>query len=306
MNPTLTARRAFLRTLAMAGSALATSSLLADEAASGLREPIHRVAKADSIGPAVASEHPLDPAFKIANEALARIQRDVTDYTAIIVKRERIKGELLPHEYMSAKIRNRKMEGNTLKTPLSVYLNFIKPDEMRGREVIWVEGQNNNKLRVHEGGGGVGKLLPSVWLPPDGALAMRGNLHPIWDIGIENLVVKLIEKGQAVRKLGPANCELTFTTGAKIKPSRNPKDDRVCTVLNVVHPQQLPGYEFHTAQIFMDDELQVPIRYIAYSWPSNPQDKIGPVLEEYTYLHLKLNVGLTKEDFDPDNPNYNF
>jgi hypothetical protein len=82
--------------------------------------------------------------------------------------------------------------------------------------------------------------------------------------------------------------------------------ERVCTVLNVRHPQQREPYEFYLAQVFIDDELQVPIRYVAYSWPKNEGENTGPVLEEYTYLNLKLNVGLTEADFDSNNPNYNF
>lgn len=296
------ARRDFLRTLALAGGALATAPLMADEAA-GLREPVHRVAKAENLGAAAAGGHPLDPAFKIANDALLLVQRDIADYTATIVKRERVKGGLGNHEYMFAKIRNRKKDGEQIVTPLSVYLRFLKPEDVKDREVVWVEGQNNNKLRAHEGGL-QGRFLPSVWLPPDGALAMRGNLHPIWDVGIENLVVKLLEKGQAVRQLGAGNCEVTFTPDAKIKASKD--NERICTVLNVCHPQQLPGYEFYLAQIFIDDEFQVPIRYVAYHWPVNPKDTTGPVIEEYTYLNLKLNVGLTDADFDSENPNYNF
>jgi hypothetical protein len=195
------------------------------------------------------------------------------------------------------------MNGDQLEVPLSVYLNFLKPEDVKGREVVWVEGQNGNKLRAHEGGFG-GRILPSVWLDPDGPLAMRNNLHPIYDIGIENLVLKLIAKGQTVRALGPGNCEVTFTENAKIRASKDV--ERVCTVLNVRHPKQLEGYEFYLAQIFIDDELQVPIRYAAYHWPNQPGETTGPVLEEYTYLHLKLDVGLTDEDFNPGNPSYNF
>ncbi len=292
-------RREFLRSLALGTGALAAAPLWADEAA-GLREPVHRVAKAEGIIPA-GPAHPLDPGLELAAEALARI-RTIKDYTATMIKRERIKGELGNYEFMFAKIRNRKVDGDKLVTPLSVYLNFIKPDNIRGREVIWVEGQNNNKLRAHEAGG-LG-LLPSVWLDPDGALAMRGNLHPIYDIGIENLVLKLIAKGEMVRKLGPDNCELTFTQNAKVKASKD--NERVCTVLNVRHPEQREPYEFYLAQIFIDNELQVPIRYAAYHWPSDPGDTTGAVIEEYTYLNVKLNVGLTDADFDPNNPNYNF
>lgn len=49
----------------------------------------------------------------------------------------------------------------------------------------------------------------------------------------------------------------------------------------------------------------MPVRYAAYSWPSRPGG--GPeLIEEYTYLNLKLNPGLTDQDFDYHNPEYNF
>jgi hypothetical protein len=289
------ARRTFLQTLAATGGALAAAPLWADEPAADLREPIHRVAKANDPVVGGGPAHPLDPALDMAQTALVRMQESVIDYTAVVIKRERTKTGLGDYEYMAAKIRNRKLDGDQVKVPLSVYLKFLKPKSIEGREVLWVEGQNNNKLRAHEGGI---VPIPALWLDPDGALAMRGNRYPIYDIGIENLVVKLLDKGKLVRKLGPENCEVWMTPGAKV-------NDRVCTVMNVKHPEQRPPYEFFLAQIFIDDELQVPIRYIAYMWPTTPEDKTGPVLEEYTYLKLKLNVGLTDEDFDVNNKNYN-
>src|SRR6185295_15341505 len=96
--------------------------------------------------PAVA-EHPLDKGLKIAEESLALIRTEIDDYTCRIVKRERIKGELGQMEQMDAKVRNRKVVDGKLKTPLSVYLGFVSPDSVKGRECVWVEGQNNGKLR---------------------------------------------------------------------------------------------------------------------------------------------------------------
>ncbi|MEX2174597.1 MAG: DUF1571 domain-containing protein [Pirellulaceae bacterium] len=295
------ARRGFLKTLALGGGAMAAFPLFAEEldlAGPMLREPIHRIAKAESAGPANAAPHPLDPALTMARAALGHIRQDINDFEATIIKRERIKGVLGNYEYMYAKIRNRKIEGDQLVVPLSVYLKFLKPKDVEGREVVWVEGQNNNKLRAHEGGV-AGKFLPSVWLPPDGAMAMRGNLHPIYDIGIENLVLKLIERGEADRKLGPGDTEVRFIEGAKV-------NDRLCTVIEVRHPVQKPHFDFYLAQIFLDNEMQVPIRYAAFHWPTDPKDTTGPVLEEYTYLNVKLNVGLEDADFDSNNPNYKF
>ncbi|ADB17532.1 protein of unknown function DUF1571 [Pirellula staleyi DSM 6068] len=289
------ARRDFLRALVLGGASVATANLLAEEGA--LKEPVFRISKATSdVAARSAPAHPLDPALKLARECLERINRDVVDYTCLIVKRERIKGTLGEHEYMEAKIRNRKVVDGRMTTPLSVYMRFVKPKGVEGREVIWVEGQNNNKLKAHEGGF-LGSKLPSVWLDINGPLAMRGQLHPISDIGIENLILKLIEKGEADR--AHEECVVEFTKGAKL-------NGRPCTVLTVRHPQQREHFEFHIAQVFLDDELGLPVRYAAYHWPTSPNDKMGPVLEEYTYINIKTNVNLTDSDFSPDNPNYNF
>jgi hypothetical protein len=294
----LTTRRGFLRAATAASvSCLAAGACGADE--NSLREPVHRVAKANNNPPAnpvvSADKHPLDPALELAANSLKEIETNVTDYTCRIVKQERIRGELSPQEFMDAKIRNRKMVDGKIVVPLSVYMKFVDPPGVKGREVVWVEGKNNNKLRAHEGGAS-GRFLPSVWLDPDGALAMRGQLHPIYDIGVENLVIKLIARGQIERKFG--ECEVKFVPGAKI-------NGRVCTVLQVLHPVQRPHFEFHKAEIFIDDELKFPVRYAAYFWPTKAGEP-EPVLEAYTYLNVKTNVGLVDADFDPNNPNYNF
>ena len=55
----------------------------------------------------------------------------------------------------------------------------------------------------------------------------------------------------------------------------------------------------------MDDELDLPIRHAAYDWPDEEGGK--PVLlEEYTYVNLRLNADLTDWDFDHRNEEYQF
>jgi len=296
-------RRAFLGAVLSSGAALASRHVLGEDPArprDQLQEPVFRVSKAtsDSAGAARVQDgaaHPLDPALEIARNGLKHIQKDVADYTATLVKRERIKGKLLDHEYIFAKVRNRKVEDNKVKVPFAIYMYFLKPESTKGREALYVEGENDGKLVAHEGAGLAGKLIPSVWLKPESALAMNNNRYPITEAGIENLVVRLLEKGDRDRKRD--ECTVEFRKNAKI-------NERPCTVLKVVHPVERDYFDFHIAEIFIDDEFQVPVRYAAYTWPA-PGEK--PVLqEEYTYLQLKLNVGLTATDFDYKNPDYNF
>ncbi|WP_372726261.1 DUF1571 domain-containing protein, partial [Novipirellula sp.] len=236
-----------------------------------------------------------DRALDMAQDALTHCRANVNDYTAILVKRERVGETLGDYEYMYAKVRNRKTNAGQLTQPLSVYLGFLKPSSVKGREVLFVENQNDGYLVAHEGGF-KGKFLPTVTIPVDGMLAMRGQRYPMTEIGIENLIVKLIERGQQAKQCPDVTCE--FRKNARIK-------DRTCTVLHVTQPTRTPGAEFHQAQIFIDDELNLPIRYVAYDWPKR-QGAPLEVIEEYTYLDLNVNVGLSNADFDQHNSAYNF
>ena len=259
-------------------------------------EPVYRVANTASENPSTKADqqHPLDPALAIARNALVNIQRSVVDYECILVKRERIGEDLMDYEYMQAKIRNRKVKNGQITTPFSVYMKFLKPSNVKGREVIYVEGRNGGKLVGHETG--VKRWLGPVWLAPDGFIAMRGNRYPITEVGIENLVARLIEKGTRDRKRG--ECTVKLEDNFKI-------NGRACSKLTVQHPTRREYFDFHIAEVFIDKQLQVPVRYAAYTWPKTAGGK-PQLLEEYTYLNLKMNVGLKDSDFDHLNPNYQF
>lgn len=286
-------RRRFIGLCASLGAAAATSSAYAKPP--GQSEPVHRVAITPRVSPNPIPANPLDRALDIARRGLSQCRAHVNDYTAIMVKRERIDGTLNGQELMSVKVRNRKIANGQIVQPLSIYLQFLKPSTIKGREAIYVEGKNDGKMVAHEGGF-KGKFLPTVSLPTDGALAMRGQRYPMTELGVENLMVKLIERGETAKRVPDVTCE--FRQNARIQ-------DRVCTMLQVTQPTRRPGLEFYRADVFIDDELNLPLRYVAYDWPTGSAESLD-VLEEYTYLNLKVNVGLTDEDFDPYNKEYNF
>ncbi len=131
---------------------------------------------------------------------------------------------------------------------------------------------------------------------------MCTNRYPISEIGIENLTSRLIDRSEADPEVD--DCEITYASGAKI-------DGRPCKFLQVKRPvpkvgaAAKMGMNVYLAQVFIDEELRVPIRYTAYDWPSVPGSR-PEVIEAYTYKDLKVNVGLTDQDFDPKNPSYNF
>jgi hypothetical protein len=230
------------------------------------------------------NEHPLMPAIRWGYAAL-RVMDGIQDYSATLCKRERLNGKVGETEYAFIKVRNK---------PFSVYMYFMEPSSLRGQEVVYVEGQNNGKLLGH--GSGFRKVFGTVPLEPTSPFAMRGQHYPITELGITNLIRRLIEVSEKDAKYG--ECEVNFFQGAKI-------NNRVCTCIQVVHPVPRRNFIYHMARIFVDDELNIPIRLEAYDWPerrnSQPQ-----LIEEYTYVNLKLNNGFTDADFDIRNPNYGF
>ncbi len=237
-------------------------------------------------GDDAAAEHPLAPALAFARKVQANIDANVRDYTATLVKQERIGNELKPPETCFIKVRN---------NPFSVYMKFLAPDNLKGQEVIYVAGANDGKLIGHAGSG-LMALAGTKWLDPKGAIAMLGQRYPITELGMSNLVKRLIEVGEHDEKFG--ECNVWRSDDAKV-------DDRPCISYTVMHPVRRREFLFHIARIFVDKELMVPIRYEAYDWPARPGDQ-PPLLESYTYARLKLNPGLTDADFDPNNPQYNF
>ena len=237
-------------------------------------------------------EHPLDPLLEVARMGLDRIRNDVRDYTAIVVKQERVKGRLRPEEYMSCKVR-RNHQTDDASVPRSIYMRFLKPRSLAGQEAIWVENKYKGKLIGHAAG--IQNIVRAT-LEPTGWIAMRGNRYPITEFGIETLLVRMIEKGERDRKYDEVEIEidrdLTF-------------DGHACTLLTIKHPTQRDHFEFHIAKIYIDDELDIPVGYEGYLWPKEPGGE-PQLLEKYLYKDIKLNVGLTDIDFDPDNPEYDF
>ncbi len=245
--------------------------------------------------------HALDPLLDFARKALRNHVENHHDYTATLIKRERVDGKLVPETKMALKLKYGRTTGvESSHRPVSVYLKSIEPKAQAGREVIWVQGRNDNKLTAHEAG--LLGLL-TVNLQPESRLAMRGNRYPITEIGIEKLLGKLIEKGERDRQLGPATIRTTENVVV---------GDRSCRLMEVIHEsptalgeEKTVEFEFFLAQIYIDDERLLPLKYASYSWPKTPE---GPpeLMEEYTYLDLSLNVGLKAIDFDPRNPAYGF
>lgn len=236
----------------------------------------------------------LTDVLKFAETAYARIDEEIDDYTCVLYKREQVEGKVLGWQSMAVKVRHKKMEGDELKVPFSVYMRFLAPSKVAGREVLYVENENNGDLIARRGG----RRSPNVTfqLIPTSPLAMLDNRYPITEIGFKNLAKRLIEVLEQEVNSGAG--ELEVWENAKI-------GDRECTHYRLTHHAPRPDLTYHMAEVSVDDGLGIPIRYGAYDFPREKDGK-PQVLEQYVYTEIRINVGLTDEDFDPENPNYEF
>ena len=189
-----------------------------------------------------AKENPLEPALIRARDSLTHIQANVRDYTAVFVKRHRVNGKLTEQTWANMKVRNRRMRNERIEVPMSVYLEFLKPTSVKGREVIWVEGQNDGKLIAHEAGI---RNLMNVKLDPKGTLAMRDERYPITEIGMENLAMKLVDAAKTEEV--HAGCEVRVSKNAKI-------GDHACDMYEVTYPKRQPDVDFYRTRVFFSRE----------------------------------------------------
>ncbi len=228
-------------------------------------------------------EHPLALPIRWAKEGLKRLE-SIEDYECRLVKRERIDGVLHPYKFMDLKVRHE---------PFSVYILETAPKP--GREVIYIDGAFNNRILGHTTGS-EHRLIGTVSISPNGPRAMKENRHPITKVGIVNLTARLIE--EAEKDLEWGEIDVKYYNDATL-------NGRSCTCMEFIHPNPRKEFRYHIARVYIDNEMVVPVRYVAYMWPNKPGEK-PPLLEEYTYLDIKANIGLTDRDFDVNNPKYGF
>jgi hypothetical protein len=230
-----------------------------------------------------AEEHPVTQARRMIGECQTRFA-DVRDYTCTFHKRERVDGELTAPYAMMLKARNQ---------PLSLYFKFHRPN--KGREAIYVAGRNGGRVLAHDVG--LGRILAGTMrLDPRGSMAMEGTRHPISEAGLGNLIDTVARHWN--RELTPEESVVHIDPNMQIGVIS-------CTMIESIHPAKKPEFLFHKVRLFIDREHGLPIRFEAYDWPKQP-GAAPELMEEYTYMDLKLNVGLTELDFDPSNKAYAF
>lgn len=229
----------------------------------------------------VPETHPFLPAMKMAAEAYEAVSR-LEGYEATFIKNELIGRQMLSSQ-CTVKVRH---------NPFSVYMKYVTPHE--GREVIYVDGQNNGNMLAHETG--FASLIGTVTVAPTDRRALDENRYPITSFGMKNMA-----HGVLVALLGDKTGEggtVNLFPKAKI-------GDVACRAIEMSYAKPAPGRMFQSCRLYLEATTSLPIRIQNYTFPQR-RNEAPQLVEDYFYTAVKTNVALVAQDFDVNNPRYNY
>lgn len=216
----------------------------------------------------------------------------VPDYSATFSKHERVAGVPGRMQVMDLKVRHR---------PFSIYLKWHSVH--KGREVLYVDGENEGNMLVHQGGW-KGRLVPAIKLDPCGPVALNQARHPITDLGLKRLAERLLDRHV---------CDLERTHGVTAKKSDDAAlDDRPCHRFVIEYENPEVSDYYRKAVVLIDRSLSVPVCAYVYTWPDEEDRKQPEKLDEltlvefYSYTGVRLQQSLADAEFDPANTSYGF
>ena len=236
------------------------------------------------------SEANLRAKVKLLKQGLDGLE-SVPGYRAVLQKQEVVAGELLDEQTMNLKCRHR---------PFSVYLQWETGDI--GREVLYVDGQNDGRLIAHDGGWKA--RLPAFSLHPESTLAMADARYPVTAAGLQNLTRTMLDVHvQDLAASNFASCE---------KSEDRSFDGRRCTAFETHYKSRSESPEYRKSITYIDYEWNLPVYSQHFRWPQEGEEIAeqdldqATLVESYSFTDVQLSYPLADADFDRANPEYRF
>jgi hypothetical protein len=256
--------------------------------------------------------------------AMALAVDGVRDYTMTLISQEWSGDGMAPAETLLTK----------WARPFKVYYKRLSAPHL-GREILFVEGWNNGKLKV---GVHAWPIDIGVNVNPHGELAMADAKHPIDESSLIYLVGMVVDNFHRAEQRGEAMAEdqgrdrilgrgcrrlriftsqsmtnYTIAHGETLWDVEKKFSVAMAPILyenrglgwmtpNDARPGQtirVPRYYAARIDLWIDDTLSLPLVAEIY-------DERGTMFERFEHRDLRVNVGLGPRDFSPSNPAYRF
>lgn len=207
-------------------------------------------------------------------------------YKCKFFKQEVVGGSLLEGQDIDLKMGH---------APFSVYMKWRSGD--KGRQVIYVDGQNENCL-LCQPGGIAGRLSGTLRMAINSDLVMAENRHPITQVGIVGLARKIIDA--QVRNLQesiPTFCQFTEDATFEDRPCFR----CVCEYVNPAHSEI-----YRKSEMLVDREMSLPVMVKNFGWgeKGKPLTDENSLIEHYSYSEIEVSDAMSPTDFDPKNKKY--
>jgi hypothetical protein len=221
-----------------------------------------------------------DPIRRLQREAVAAYGK-VPCYIGRLRRREVVGGRMKPEEVLVFKFRER---------PYSVHFKWLG-DEGRGREVVYVRGQFDDKLHIHTAANDI-PFTPAgrrLALAPDSMMVRAASKYPITEAGVGNMITRF---GRMVDAVQAGNAGVTARYLGPVQRPEYP------TPLEGVECQFPPNREPEIPGggrrlVFFDPQTHFPVLSVTF-------DQSGHEVDFYCFDRFQLDVKLDDDDFNPD------
>ncbi|HRZ86267.1 MAG TPA: DUF1571 domain-containing protein [bacterium] len=202
--------------------------------------------------------------------------KDIDGYTAVMVKGEPQAGKSNASQKIFVKF----------KKPFKVYMKWIG-DKHAGREVLYVQGENNDNLFAKPDGF-LGNILRMVKLPS--THRSDGSRHTVKDVGIGKLVESILDITLQAKRKNDLNL---VCNGVVVRNGRKAYE------IERFLPQDKDCYEYKRVVMYVDTATKLPLEVYAYG-------KDGKLKEFCVYQDITLNPSLKDTEFTVNNKEYGF
>ena len=146
-----------------------------------------------AVGPADTREPlPAPDPVTFLKKCLERYdQQHIQGYSLIMLKQERIGGRLQPREELQVFFRAQ---------PFSVFMHWLR-GERRAASVLYVVGENDDKMLVHPAGV-AGTFVKVVTRDPEGEEARQAGRYSIKQFGLRKTLERTLHDWQAAQEAG--------------------------------------------------------------------------------------------------------
>ena len=212
--------------------------------------------------------------IQVAKERFDLIQ----DYKCIFLRDEFIDGEWNKN-ILNLKVRH---------APFSVQMEWLAPPIKKDRKVAYIEGKNNGKMLV--------KQLLTLKLDPQESVRRKESRHTILEAGLKNMINRYANSWEKEMRMN--STKVTIEEREEKVSIQGHDYVHNCIVVTTTHdPSMRQQFQYSKARVYFDRSTGLPFRSEGYDWPA-PGQAAGVLLERFTYLDLRTNLGLKDKDFE--------